>query len=264
MKRLVLLTAAAALVAPGVAAAKELRQVQLCGPAACSTITDSQTLRQIPTGGEAIGNPPAASSFYTMKLTVDADGHEDAWTVFYVPAANAIAAPDELGTIEWFSIHGAAATGLMRRLVADLEPYPKPEITRATVDGRAVASDPGSYLELFAVEPAGEAVPNEADWVFIRLQSRQPSPWTSTASSFAYSPSAKLLERGTEFIRVPDDIAADIERAGPLGTDGRSLLPWLVVGGLLAALLGLAGLGALGRRRWQLPGAPVRRPTTAS
>jgi hypothetical protein len=251
------------LVAPGAASAKELTQVQLCGPAGCTSVTDRQMLRRIPTGGETTASPPPASSFYTMRMTVDAEGEKHAWTVFYVPAPNMVAAPDESGRITWFPIFGEEATRLMKRLVAGVRPYPEPEITGATVDGKRVAGDAGSYLELFAVEPAGEAIPKEADWVSIKLTSKDPSPWTNAGSSLAYSRSAKLLERGFDLIRLPDALAADVESARPLGTDGRLLLPWLVLAGLVAAVLALAALGALGRRRWRLEQTPVSRPTAS-
>ena len=261
MKRLTSLACAslALLAAPGVAPAKELTHVQLCGPAACTSVTDGQTLRTIPTGGETTAGPPPASSFYTMNMTVEAEGERHEWTIYYVPSANMLAAPDESGRVTWLPIFGTEATGVMKQLVADLKPYPEPVITRVTVGGKSVSSDPASYLELFAAESAGEAVPKEADWVRIELSSKDPNPWTDASGSLAYSPSARLLERGVELIRLPDAVAADVEHARPIDPDGRSLLPWLVVGGLVAALLVLAAVGAPGPRRPRASGAARRR-----
>ena len=54
-------------------------------------------------------------------------------------------------------------------------------------------------------------------------------------------------------IRVSDDLAADIQAARPLADDGRTLLPWVVLATLLAAILLFAGGAALARRQLPAP-----------
>jgi hypothetical protein len=250
-------TAALALAAP--AAAKELSKAEVCGPAGCTAVTDRETLNAIPLGGdEPPSTQPQLQPFHTVRLTVTEGegGPEHSWTVYYVDRAGMMAWKNEGGTIVWSQLNGPAATA-MRRLVRGVEAFPAPRISATLVDGRAVSADPASYLALFQ-EPGRRMNANvfPHDWVPIDFRSAKASPWTDAPFELMYSPSTNAIERGIQQVVLPDALASDIEATRPLAAgEATRWLPWLVVGALMAALLVLAGLGAVLRRRFE-PAAP--------
>jgi hypothetical protein len=179
------------------------------------------------------------------------EGDAEQWSIYLVPSSNVLAVPLESGSTNYHPVFGRART-LLRRLATRVEPFPAPVLTGATVDGRTVSGDPSTYLQLFDAESAGAAITGDEEWLPIELASRTKSPWTNDAVYVAYSPSAKLLRRGTETIRLPDRLAADVEAARALG-DGGAGVPWLLVAGLAAAAgavaAAFAGLRRVRRRR---------------
>jgi hypothetical protein len=253
-----LLAAAAALALAAPAAAKELSKAELCGPAGCIAVTDRDTLRGIPTGGEPLGSQPPLQAFHTLRLTVTEGegGPEHVSTVYYVDRAGMLATKNEGGTIVWSQLTGPSAT-TMKRLARGVEAFPAPRISATLVGGRVVSTDPASYLSLF--EQTGRRLNANVfphDWVPIDFRSAKASPWTDSPFELMYSPSKNALERGIHQLVLPDGIASDIEAARPLDVgEATRWLPWLVVGGLVAALLALAGLGAVLRRHFE-PATP--------
>jgi hypothetical protein len=248
-----LFVAVAALVLAAPAAAKELTKAELCGPAGCIAVTDEDTLRNIPTGSEPIADqPPLLQPFHTLRFTVtEGDGGpEHTSTAYYVNRVSMIAWENQGGTVVWSDVRGASAT-LMKQLARRVEAFPAPTISATTVSGRSVDADPASYLALF--EQSGRRLDAEAiphDWVPIDLRSTAPSPWTDGPFELMYSPSTNAIERGIDRIVLPGDLAADVEAGRPLSRDGGARwLPWLVLGGLIGALVLLAALGALLRHR---------------
>lgn len=257
-----LLAAAAALALAAPATAKELSKAQLCGPDGCIAITDGETLRQLPTGGEEVAAQPPLHPFHTLRLTMTEGegGPEHSWTVYYVDRVAMLAWRNDGGLVAWTHLRGTAATAL-RRLARDVEPFPPPTISAATVDGRPVSADPASYLALFeATGGRMDYTTMPTDWVPIDFRSATASPWTDAPFELMYSPSRNVLERGVHQLVLADELAADVESARPLrAEEATRWLPWLVVVGLVAALLLLAGLGALLRPR--VGAAPTAEPT---
>jgi hypothetical protein len=255
-----LAAAAAALALAAPAAAKELAKAELCGAAGCVAVTDRDDLRNFPTGGEATTERPPLSSFYALRMSTKDDVATHTWTIYYVPSADLFAIPDEYGSVTWHPLFGDAIP-LMRKLASRVEPYPAPEITSVAIGDRVVREDAASYLRLFEPEVGaspGKAAP--ADWVPVDFRSAQVSPWTLGDRELMYSPSANVLERRTDRLLLAESLAADIEAARPLSADETtSWLPWLALAGLFAALLFLAGFGALLRRRFAAP--PLPEPT---
>jgi hypothetical protein len=250
----VLVAAALALALAAPAAAKELSKAELCGPEGCIAVTDRDTLRGIPTGGEELATQPPLQAFHTLKLTVTEGegGPEHAWTVYYVDRVGMTAWKNEGGTIVWSQLTGPSAA-TMKRLARGVAAFPAPSISETLVGGRAVSADPASYLALFQ-EPGRRMNANvfPRDWVPIDFRSPKASPWTDSPFELMYSPSTNAIERGIQQVVLPDGIATDIEGARPLAAgEATRWLPWLVLGGLVAALLLLAGLGALLRRRFE-------------
>jgi hypothetical protein len=163
---------------------------------------------------------------------------------------------NEGGTIVWSRLTGPSAT-TMKRLARGVDAFPAPRISATFVGGRAVSGDPASYLALFR-EPGrrmnANTFPN--DWVPIDFQSTQASPWTDSPFELMFSPSTNAIERGIQQVVLPQALASDIEAARPLAVEEATRwLPWLVVGALVGALLVLAGLGAVLRRRFE-PATP--------
>src|SRR5918912_4608942 len=108
MRKLALALAAAA----GPAAAKEITKATFCGASGCASVTDRQTLRQLPTGGEPGSAPAAPAPFYTVRFTSRHEGQRSTWNVYYVPSANALASTGELGATDWFPIWGSPSQSL--------------------------------------------------------------------------------------------------------------------------------------------------------
>ena len=256
-----LLAAAAALALAAPAAAKELSKAELCGPDGCIAVTDDETLRQIPMGGEDVAAQPPLHPFHHLRLTVSEGegGPEHTWTVYYVDRVGMMAWRNEGGLVAWTQLRGTTAT-VMKRLARTVDAFPPPTISATTVDGRPVG-EPATYLALLgATGDRMDYTTMPTDWVPIDFRSTTPSPWTDAPFELMYSPSRNVLERGVHQLVLADELAADVESARPLrAEEATRWLPWLVVVGLVAALLLLAGLGALLRPR--VGAAPTAEPT---
>ena len=148
-------------------------------------------------------------------------------------------------------------------VLGGLEPFPKPELTSATVGEKRVEGDPASYLRLWEARSAGTPMPKGWDWLPIRLVSERPSPWTGADARLEYSPSANLVMRDGELVRLSNELAADVESASPLGAGGRNLQRWLIAAAALLAAALLASVGALAARRLRAAHAAGRRTQPA-
>lgn len=258
MKRLVVaLTLAAALLLPAGAAAKELASVQICGPDGCKNISGPGNLGHFPMGDEPSGTIPPPAAFYEVRFTSKADGRTFTWTTWYVPSAGALAVRDDRTGIAW----SATDADAMAKAAAGVKPFPKPEVTAVRVGSKRVTSDPKSYLALYSVRSAGDAVPSGlADWEPIVFQARHSSPWTMSDSGLYFSATNGMVQRGIEIVKLPDDMAASV-RAGESLADGSSF-PWrtlvfVTLGG--AALVAAAAAFRPVRRRMSVG----RQPTPA-
>ena len=258
MKRLVFAFALLALLAvPAPAKAKELTNVSVCGPDGCNDLSGPGNLRDFPTGGDPTGQTPAPAAFYEVRYTIDADGHNDAWTTWYVPSAKLLASVNEREGVTWMPLDAPELAALTK----GLKPFAKPEIKSVTIGSRKVTDNPASYLRLFTVESAGEAVPQGlADWEPVVFHAKGKTPWTLDQTSLFYSPSNGMLQRGIEIVKLPSGMSSDIRSGESLA--GGSSFPWrtaLLVLLAAAALLFAASMIRPLRRR-----VFVRRaPTTA-
>jgi hypothetical protein len=241
--KLVLLVATIALVLPAAAAAKELSAATVSGAKGCTTF--EHPTMELAGGGDGIADPAAAPGpYYSVELAVDAEGHDDSWTIFYVPGAETIAFRDEVGRTTFERVTGDARLAF-HEVTRGTAPFEAPTITGATVGGRAV-DDPGSYLSLFTARGAGEAYPAAADFVPVVLLARVPSPWTD-GRYLMFSPSTGALERGTRVVQLPPATVAAVaagESLGGASSGDGSGFAWPLVTGTLAAVLAL-GLATL-------------------
>jgi hypothetical protein len=258
---LTLVTVAAFAASAGTATAKEMVKATFCGASGCASVTDRQTLRRLPAGGETLSGPAAPGPFYTVRFTSRNEGQTTTWRIYYVPSGNVLAAPGEYGQMDWFPIWGKPSQSLMRRLTKGLVPFPAPRVTSVAIGSKVLRDGASSYLRLYDVESAGPAVPGTPDWVPITLRSGRPSPWTDPQATLLYSPSTKVLQRGTEFVKLPDGVASSVEAADPLRPTGDGGFTWLAVVLPIAGVAVLAGAAVVVvrlRRR-----AAVGRLTTA-
>lgn len=217
--RFVMLVALVAVLLPASAFAKEIKSIQVCGAARCKTETDRAVLQAIGEGPGSsdryVGAPPA-STFYSVKVTVDAGTERPAitWNAFVVPSAGVMRTEDEARHALWRKMPARELAGWAALLRA-VEPFARPTLTRVTV-ARNPVSDPGSYLALYDIKRSGTVRPRKADWVSIRLVATRPTPWTDGRNELSYSRSANLLLRDGELLRVPGAIAARLERRASL------------------------------------------------
>jgi hypothetical protein len=199
---------------------------QICGASGCRTVTDSQARllageidpRQTPLDRVA---PAPPSNFYAVELFAGrAAESESLGRLYYVPAERAIR-PSWDARPAWRTL-GAARR--LEALVADLEPFPRPVIVEARVDGKKAAR-PSSYLTLFSVpaqaqsgDPvsvflaAGDVQQVWRDWMFIELVSARPSPWTDDTTELWLERDGQRLIRDGQTISLADDVAHAIHR----------------------------------------------------
>jgi hypothetical protein len=242
---------------PAAAQAKEPIKISVCGESGCSAA--SNPIAHDPFGGSGDAGQAAPPGAY-YRLDLDAGG--EGWSIFYVPAAQALAIPDDRGWIDWRALAGPGAS-VVRRLARGVEPFPRPTVSEATLNSRPLPGEPASYLALLEIRgafalPDGESVPLE-------LRSDRPSPWTNI--SYRYYPDDDALLRATgTFVRLPPRLAAHLEASLSRQRDGTALSPpakrsdgkgfpwlWLALG-LGGGLLAVGG-ATLGARRMGVRGA---------
>ena len=257
MKRLVFAFALLALLAvPAPAVAKGPTSATLCGPGGCNDLGEAQGLGN--SGGGPSGEMPAPAPFYELRFTSQGDGEEFTWTTWYVPSVKMFAALDEREGVYWMLIDEPRLTAIAKRM----KPFPRPEFKEVLIGSRRITDNPKSYLRLFTVKSAGDAVPQGlADWEPIIFRGERETPWTMPQSGMFFSPSNGILQRGIEMVELPGGMSADI-RAGNSLAGGSSSFPWPTV--LLALLAAAAVLIAASMIRPLRRRVFVRRaPTTA-
>lgn len=217
------------------AGAKELlTKASVCGPAGCSEVSELAVFEELPIGGIWSGEPSRASAYY--RIALDYGGHRE--YAYWIPATRTIAFVTEGGTI-WQPVSRQTAAAL-QSVSAVVEPYLIPRITAASVGARKVSGDPNTYLQLFDIDRGVGAFGPPA--ISLELRSTQPSPWTD--SPILYFPKTNSLLFGLRTVRLPDELAADVERADPLTpADHRPLVAGAVISALaLAALASIVGV----------------------
>jgi hypothetical protein len=255
MKRLVFLLCIAMLGVPGVAAAKELQGVELCGSDGCQQQRNTQH-REDPGsfGGSGGIVPPAAPApFYRGNLLIGEGGKVHMRIpFFYVPDAKLIVEPGGRNQPpSWWRPEGALIT-IVESLAARIRPNPAPTDIRVTANGKPVAA-PQSYLRLFTIGSKTDRYPTEDTSVQLTFVSAKSTPWSSGNMMFLY-PKSDLLVRDGQFVALSSDTSDRIVRGASLASG--SSFPWLPAAAGLAAVV----LAALLVRRLRPRAAP--RPVT--
>ena len=131
-----------------------------------------------------------------------------------------------------------------------MRPFATPTISRVTV-GDEQGRDPASYARLFRLQKRADSLPEDPDWKPITIETRGPTPWSTSASTLEYSASKNVLWRGAEFVAVASSLATQLEAGKSLAEAPGNGFPWLeLVGGFGAAGLVLPTVLILRRRRF--------------
>lgn len=253
MKRL-LVVFAVALAVPAAAAAqaKELTGFSLCGPDECHDGDMTGFGHNGPFGGAVgDGEAPPPSDFLRLELAVD--GHEAAWVVFYEPVTGLVKTESSTGRPEWRRPAPALATA-MKDAAKGLETFPAPRVTGVRIGRKTVEGDPSSYLRLISVDGPFAFPKTYDDAEQIVFQTPDPNPWTDV--NLLYYAEDDVLARYGTYVKLPADLAADLEAGRPLGGDGGTNLSWAPIGVALAGLLALVAWRARGGARKLLPARP--------
>jgi hypothetical protein len=225
---------AALLVAASPAAAKGPVTVKVCGKDDCITIKDDFTDPHGP-GGTLVNTDaldfaatPAPGPYYSLEIK----GYwYDRDTFYFVPGSEVL----RVGS-NWLALRDKDVAS-MRAVTRGLAPFPPPQLTRALVDGRP-AANAAPYFALLGTLPAADYPPALARKVEIVLRADRPNPWTDVRRPLEYYPRRNVLHRQVEWLSVPPQLAAVIERDARIGAPaGPSRSPW--PGYLAATLLGL-------------------------
>src|SRR4051794_22290196 len=156
--RKILAVAIVALAAAAPASAKEILSVQLCGASGCESergTSVSSVLHEGPGGpftdnGAAVAPAKPGPWFRGYGLIGDGGTVHGRLPFYYVQGAGTIVQPGQgAQTTTWMKANGAGRE-VLDRLASELEPYPAPTVTRASLNGDA-AADPRSYLSLYTV-----------------------------------------------------------------------------------------------------------------
>jgi hypothetical protein len=235
---IVLLALCAALLWPAAATAKQLSSFSACGASGCTVITDAAALRTLIHAVESQRDPvhvptPAPAPFVRLDFRFKGDDGTNGPTMsqHYVPSRVAILL--QTGPDAWTWVSAGSLRPVYDRAVRGVEPYPTPAISRVTV-GRDVVLD---TTQLFSAKSTTYTVPDEPDWVPVRIHTSRPSPWSAPAATLEYSPSTHVLWRGTEFVKLSTALTA--RKSGSF--------PWVILLG--AALIVPGALIVRWRRR---------------
>jgi hypothetical protein len=244
MKR-ALLAAILLLALPGVAEAKgELGGITLCGPSGCKATELDRFGHRSPIDYSKTGLPaPTPSSFYLLMFGVDP--HVDPTNgIYYEPRSGLVALERWM---KWHRLDPAIA-GAVKDLARKVEPFPRPTVAEVKIGERVLREGAGSYARL--LELRGAYVLGHGRPIGIRFVSPVESPWTEESSHYYPENDVLLIDPATS-VRVPADLAADIEAARPLGAggDGPSRFPWIPVAVAIVGAAVLALRGALRRGR---------------
>jgi hypothetical protein len=258
---LVVIVVAAVLALAPTAWAKGPIDLEICGASDCRTFHDRTHWRLVTGvldlyGAFSFARTAEPAPYY--ELRIEGPGMEE-WlgedrAMYFVPSRGVVRTPST-----WIKPRPALLRSL-RAAVRGLRPWPRPELTRVTVNGRS--ADAASYEFLLGYLPVAEPAPELGDPVEIRVFFERMTAWTTARRSIQYFPTQRILHRDTEWFGLPGDAARRLEadaglvppparpRAG--GSDGATLLAAAV-----AATLAALAAAAVGLRR-------ARRPRAAS
>jgi hypothetical protein len=160
--RWILAIAAAALLLPGAAAAKEITAVTVCGAHACTRLTDHADLEAfMHAGGLAEEAPSTRQRSYVVRVRVSEPGakHPDVWVSRWLPDAGVIASADESSGSLLFTGVDPALEQVLRRGAGTHAAFAARRFVRRDRQARAVAEPLASRAASSAVDGGGAPSP---------------------------------------------------------------------------------------------------------
>ena len=258
MVRLALALGVLAALLPGVAGAKEIASVTVCGASGCRTVAHT------PIGLAGADNSPdrvpAVSGFYTVTFHVEHEGEDmGAWSLFWIPSSKTVAFRDEHGNTT-FDRADETTAAAYREVTNGMKPFGTPSVVGATVDGQPV-ENPSSYLTLFGRPHDSSIYPDASDWKPVELQATQPTPWTDDVLVMV-SPARRIVGvGGISFSRLEPEEATAILARDSLSTTASTTFRWVLVAGVTALLaIVLGGLVLVVRATRRERGGEVLQP----
>jgi hypothetical protein len=150
MRRVIVLTAIAALALPAAASGKRVGSLTVCGTDGCEKVTDRAALRGFMDGGYETLSPEEPAPFFTVKVAMLHDGdHAGGWTVQYLRAANLIRAQADYGKHVWTRPAGVTAEAL-RDAARGLQPYPAEKLGPVREPPPVAVEDPPARVSRLA------------------------------------------------------------------------------------------------------------------
>jgi hypothetical protein len=246
------LVASTALALAAPAAAKGPATLEICGADACRTFEadPARSDRNVELVFSALNvafdgfefvAAPAPAPFYTLR--VSAEGLDDVEPRTYVRSEGLMSVDSR-----WVRLQGSLARRYLRA-TAGLAPAAPPVVREARVAGVTV-DDPAPYGRLLDDLPRVAAAAPGQPSVEIRLTPDRVTAWADPERPLRFYADEDLLRRGFEWVRVPPEVVAAIERDAGYETDAGAIraVP-LALAAAIAATLLAAGWLLLARRR---------------
>ncbi len=235
------------------AQAKELSLFRICGAAGCTAVTDESVLRGLIHGVEAQGgqaprvSTPPPAPFLRLEYWVRGDpASRPSFVQYYVPSRGVAAVMTGPGSWTW--VQPGTVNAVFERVSKGLTPFRTPRISAVAI-GRERVRDPASYVRLFRLHGKADKFPGEPDWQRIVVDTKAPSPWSTTAATLEYSKSTNVLWRGNEFVKVDSSIPSRIEARRSLAGSASRPFPWAVLFGGIGGAAVIVPTAMFVRRR---------------
>jgi hypothetical protein len=258
-----LVCALVALALPGVAAAKEVQSLEVCGASSCTTLTGDVAqpyIALLQSGGDSDARDVSANvpsqPYYRLVFTIGGEGAKPfTVTVWYVRPN--LTRQDLSGA---FRRVPAELTARLDAAAAAVGAIPAPGVVEARVNGRA-ARTAAAYNALFTDLPLAHVSSRAAANAKVRLVLRpnRPNPWFAAGRPLRFAPKSRVLFLATP-VRVPQGLATTLAR------DGHFSLAGIGLDAFLASALVLAAAGVARKRKLTLfavAAGALAVPTTA-
>jgi hypothetical protein len=250
MRKALLAAVVLALVVPAGALAKEVTKLEVCGAAACTSITDRALLDKLGEGfnGETSASTPDLQPYYRLVYHVDAEGDTFTFTNYFVPRAKVTRGISQSGYTTWYTVSSEFAQTIA---IVGGEPLATPTVDWVKVGGRVVA-DPESYTRLLTIRSRNRDYVDTGDWRRIVFHTSSPSPWSSDGTIAAFSGRKAALERDGGFVHLSKSLASRIAARKSLRSGsgfGAHVVTAAAVGAAAAAALAAAAAARRRRRR---------------
>ncbi len=235
--------------------------VEVCGVSRCESVRLPEGLTALVDSSTEIP-PPPVGPYYEVR----AGSERDRW--FFVPSSRALKWPIHGEAFNWLKVESSAVAPIQAGL-RGLKPLAAPTLSEVLVGGRK-APDPVPYLRLFDRFPA-VAPPEKAGrrvWIVLRSERASPwsvsiplpfpkrsGPWVNGFNLLEYFPASNTLYRSGQFVRLPPDLAEEVERDAGFAVDSAEgmSVPWLLIGGVAVALSAGAVAVRYVPRLWRTP-----------